>query len=196
MKKLYQIKHRFNGSILFELKTTSLKLCVIAAVRADASLRGADLRGADLIGADLRGADLIGANLRGANLRGADLWDANLRGADLWDANLRGADLWGAKNFRFKRFPTITILSSFYLRELPDNLTLELMRRDAYAHPYPERFDEWANGGPCPYQNEDYFWRFAVKKELWCKGKPQMVDRDLIVEICKTRGWGIEGFLE
>ena len=50
------------------------------------SLRGADLRGANLRRADLYGADLSGANLRGADLRGADLSGANLRRADLYGA--------------------------------------------------------------------------------------------------------------
>jgi hypothetical protein len=47
------------------------------------TLRGADLRRANLEEADLRGADLRRANLRGANLRGANLEKADLRGADL-----------------------------------------------------------------------------------------------------------------
>jgi uncharacterized protein YjbI with pentapeptide repeats len=102
----FEIKHRFGGSVLFSLETENIKLCVEAAVKGEADLRGADLyeanlRGADLReanlrGADLYGADLYGANLRGANLRGADLREANLRGADLYGADLRGADLRGA----------------------------------------------------------------------------------------------------
>jgi len=64
-----------------------------------AYLKGADLKGADLICADLRGADLRGAYLRGADLRGtylkgADLKGADLRGADLIGAYLRGADFY------------------------------------------------------------------------------------------------------
>jgi len=41
----------------------------------------------------LRGANLKGANLISTNLEGADLEDANLKGADLTVANLSGADL-------------------------------------------------------------------------------------------------------
>jgi hypothetical protein len=103
---LFEIKHRFTGSILFSLECGSLKLCVEAAIKIGADLRGASLRGASLRGADLsdaslRGADLSDADLRGASLRGADLSDADLRGADLSgadlsDASLRGADLSGA----------------------------------------------------------------------------------------------------
>ena len=68
-------------------------------VRAD--LRGADLRGVNLVDANLRGAYLAGANLRGAklaevDLRGADLRCADLRGAKLVDAKLQDANLGGA----------------------------------------------------------------------------------------------------
>jgi len=70
------------------------------------------------------------------------------------------------------------------------------MRRDAFSHPHPEKFDEWAKGGPCPYQNEERFWQFSEKRELWKKGKPKMRDSDLIIEICKSQGWKIQKYLE
>ena len=59
----FEIKSRFTGSVLFGLEADSLRLCVEAAVKARAYLRGASLRGADLGDADLRGADLSGADL-------------------------------------------------------------------------------------------------------------------------------------
>ena len=93
---IFDIKHRFNGVILFSLETERLKLCVEAAVKSGAYLGGAYLGGADLGGADLRGADLGGAYLGGADLRSADLRGAYLGGADLGGADLRGADLGGA----------------------------------------------------------------------------------------------------
>jgi hypothetical protein len=93
---LYKITHRFTGAVIFSLECGSLKLCVEAAVNAEANLRGANLRGANLRGADLSGADLSGADLSGASLIGADLSAADLIGANLRGANLRGADLIGA----------------------------------------------------------------------------------------------------
>ena len=81
-----EIKHRITGRVLFSLETESLKLCVEAAVRSIADLRGAYLRGADLRDAYLGGADLGGAYLGGADLGGADLRDAYLGGAYLRDA--------------------------------------------------------------------------------------------------------------
>ena len=57
MKKLFEIKHRFTGRVLFSLECGSLKVCLQAAVEAKTYLRDADLRDADLRGAYLGGAD-------------------------------------------------------------------------------------------------------------------------------------------
>ena len=92
----FEIKSRFTGATLFSLETESRRLCVEAAVKAKADLRGADLRGANLYTANLSGANLSGADLRGADLNGADLSGANLYGASLRGADLSGADLRGA----------------------------------------------------------------------------------------------------
>jgi hypothetical protein len=79
----FPITSRWSGSVLFEIETDSLRLCLEAAVKA-----GADLARANLVGANLVGANLAGANLAGANLAGANLMDANLVGADLARADL------------------------------------------------------------------------------------------------------------
>jgi len=92
----FEIKSGWDASVLFSLETDSLKLCIEAAVKSRANLRGADLGGADLRGANLRGADLGNADLRGANLVSANLRGAHLRGAHLGNANLVSADLRGA----------------------------------------------------------------------------------------------------
>ena len=70
----FEIKNRFNGSILFSGEFGSLKLCVIAAVSSGANLQGANLRGAYLREADLREAensDLIIAQQRITPTEGA-----------------------------------------------------------------------------------------------------------------------------
>jgi hypothetical protein len=87
------------------------------------------------------------------------------------------------------RFPTIKTLASIDLGKLSDVLSLELMRRDAAAHPFSERFEVWAKGGDCPYQNEERFWIFNLKREVWEKGKPKMTDVELIKAICAEKGW-------
>ena len=85
--KLFQIKAKLTGNVVFEFKCKSLKICVEKSVST---------------GADLRGADLTGANLTGANLTGANLTGAYLRGAYLTGAYLRGAYLTGAYGERIK----------------------------------------------------------------------------------------------
>ena len=144
-------------------------------------------------------ADLFRANLSGANLSGADLSRADLSEANLFRADLSWADLSGAKNIEFYLLPSIRILSSIQLNDLPDNLQTELMRRDAAGHPHPEKFDEWANhvhNGNCPYENEERFWLFEPKKTCWIPGSPTMSDVDLIIAICKSQGWKIRGYLK
>ena len=88
----FEIKTRIDGKILFELETSSLKLCIEAAVKSHANLSDADLSHAYLSGAYLFHADLSHAYLYGANLSHAYLYDANLSHADLSGANLSGAE--------------------------------------------------------------------------------------------------------
>ena len=169
----------------------------------EANLNRANLSGANLSGANLSRANLDRANLSGANLSGANLSQANLSRANLDRANLNGANLSGANlsganldraNLEFFRFPSIRLISSIQLSLIPNNLALELMRRDADGHPYPEKFDEWAKGGDCPYQDEERFWLFNEKREVWKPGKPQMSDKDLIIAICKEKEWKIRNY--
>ena len=77
----------------------------------------------------------------------ADLSEANLRWADLSEADLRGANLSGAN---LSCIPAPLVLLARW-GELPDALTLDLMRYDASNHPEPTRFVQWGGGGPCPY---------------------------------------------
>jgi len=170
---------------------------------SDADFRYANLRSANLSDVDFRSTDLRSANLRSTNLRSANLSDVDLRSADLRCADLRYADLSDADlrsadlryaNLEFSKFPSIRLLSSITLGQLPTDLTIELMRRGAYAHPHPECFDKWANGEACPYRNEERAWFFTESRELWKPGLPEMTDRELIVEICKAKNWGIEGY--
>ena len=89
----WQIKHRYNKTILFEMEAEFFRQAVEEAVKT-----GADLSGADLSGANLPGADLSGADLSRADLSGADLSGVNLSGANLYRANLSGANLSDTKN--------------------------------------------------------------------------------------------------
>ena len=103
MKIKIEIKNRWTGAILFEYEKedNTIKDTLVEAVKKQAYLGGADLRGAYLCGADLGDADLRGAYLCGAYLRGAYLGDADLRDADLRDADLCGANLRGANKIPY-----------------------------------------------------------------------------------------------
>ena len=94
----FQIKSKIDGKILFELETSSFKLCIEAAVKSCADLSCADLYRADLSYADLSCADLSRANLYCADLSWANLSRANLSRADLSCADLSRANLSCAKN--------------------------------------------------------------------------------------------------
>ena len=92
----FEIKHRFNGSILFTMETESIRLALEAAVKSGAYLRDAYLDGADLRGAHLDGADLRGADLRGAKIRdGIEIKQAPIQVIGLtwfviiWDAHMQ-----------------------------------------------------------------------------------------------------------
>ena len=90
---IYKITCRVTGALRFEGEFGSLKLCLEAAVKADAYLAGADLARANLAGANLARANLADADLARANLADADLADADLAGAYLADADLARANL-------------------------------------------------------------------------------------------------------
>jgi len=87
----------------------------------------------------------------------ADLSYADLSSADLSSANLPA--------------PTMLLLAAWY--SVSAELTLKLMRYDAANHPEPDKFDEWAKGGNCPYA--DVKWQrcanFQENIELWKPGK-------------------------
>jgi uncharacterized protein YjbI with pentapeptide repeats len=87
-----------------------------------ASLRGANLSGADLIEANLSGADLIEADLRDADLSEAkliktQLWGADLRSAFLIRTDLTGANLAGAKLSAANFIGTILIEADLTMTE-------------------------------------------------------------------------------
>ncbi len=169
-----KIRNRYTGEVIFEDDAKTIRETVENAIKQKSDLRRSDLRGSDLSGSNLRGSDLRGSNLSWSDLRGSDL---------SWS------------KIEFFNFPSIRTISAIRLHDLPDNLTIELMRRDALAHPHPELFDEWAKDGKCPYENVEAFWLFEPKKILWSPGLPTMADRDLILELCRFQGWYIRNYL-
>jgi len=64
-----------------------------------------------------------------------------------------------------------------YWGKLSDKLTLECMRHDAANHPHPEKFQIWADGGPCPYADilVQRAINFQENKLLWKKSKKRVL---------------------
>lgn len=87
--------HRAKVNTLL-LQASELVRAQAPQIKANARLKKATGRGADLMGAKLQDMDLRGANLRGAYLIAADLTNADLRYADLIGADMRDTDLSGA----------------------------------------------------------------------------------------------------
>jgi len=111
------------------------------------------------------------ANLREANLGEADLWGANLGGADFTNTILPP--------------PTLLLLCNW--GRVSDELTTELMRYDATNHPHPHKFQEWADGGGCPY-NRGFprVAHFQECRECWKSGKAKSA-RELVLMLFKER---------
>jgi hypothetical protein len=211
MRKMTEVKDTYGNTLFMNKQATTVKVALENAVSSWVSLRGADLTGADLRGANLTGvslreADLRGADLTWADLRGADLREADLTGADLTWADLRGAKLTGVSltwadltgadlrgaNLRGVICPTMVLLA--YWGELSDELTIELMRYDAYNCPDGEaQFTKWAQGGPCPYNGTGVTRcaNFKEKRELWSPG-PALSAYELMVMLFKEKNikWG------
>jgi hypothetical protein len=120
-----------------------------------------------------------------------------LNWGNLYRCDLSRCDLSNTK-IEFILLPSIRTLSSINLGALSGPLALELLRRDAASHPRPGDFSVWAaDGAPCPYLDEERFWLFDVEaaRQYWSPGPPQMTDVELIVAICKEKGWGICNYL-
>ena len=135
----------------------------------------ADFSGQDLSSANLHYANLRSANLRYANLGYANLRFANLRFANLRYANLSFANLDCAKYSKYTRFPAPTMMLLANWGEVSDDLCRDLMRFDAANHPEPQKFNDWANNGECPYANVAYgrAATFNQNKDLWA---PSLLD--------------------
>jgi hypothetical protein len=157
-----------------------------------ANLYGANLSGANLYEANLSGANLSGANLSGANLSGANLYEANLSGANLYGANLSGANLYEANlSGLLKRNSVHSLLTVINWGQLPDDLTLEMMRHDAESCGQ-EAMQAWVDSGLCPFHDSVRDYQFQENKALWVKGSPQYRGMELLKKLCEAKGYKLE----
>ena len=103
----FEIKNRWNGSVLFSMECDSFRVCVEAAVKSGVNLSGSNLSYSNLSGSNLSysnlsysnlsGSDLSYSNLSYSNLRGSDLSGSDLSDSDLSGSDLRGSDLSGSQ---------------------------------------------------------------------------------------------------
>jgi hypothetical protein len=168
----FEIKNRWNGNVIYQDEAESFSALVRAAIKTNANLTSANLAYANLTSANLRYANLASANLTSANLASADLWYANLSSADLTSANLPA--------------PTMLLLAIW--GEVSETLTADLMLLDSLAHPNPEAFKRWAEGGPCPYEGVKVqrIANFKEQKHLWGKGKTDTI-YNLMVRLLREK---------
>jgi hypothetical protein len=77
-----EIKHRFNGAVLFSCEADSMKIAVKLAIEAKANLSDADLSRANLSGANLSEANLSRADLSRVNMdyTNIPMWCGTLKG--------------------------------------------------------------------------------------------------------------------
>lgn len=183
-----------DGNVLYETQATNLKELVETAVARQVNLSTAELRYSIMGHVNLKGARLVRADLRdtmlnSSNLQYASLDDANLEGACLTSSWLYGTSLSGA-NLKGTRLPSPTMVLLADWRELSDQLTADLMLWDSLNHPNPKAFDDWAEGGVCPYSAYKEVSRaanFYEKRSLWGWGKeckPYDLMKRVLAEKC------------
>lgn len=156
---------------------------------SDADLSFADFTRANMSGCNFENANLTGAHLCAANLSGAFFMGADLTDAVLTDSNLTRATFFDSK-LTFSQWPSLHLISSLDLGELSDELTAELMRREAWWHPEPDKFERWLKTNQ-NHPRTDTNWCFIFKADVYDPGPPRMRDSDLIVRICQEKGWKI-----
>ena len=164
-KAMYEIESANKQGRYANLRSADLSSANLSSANlSSAYLRSANLSSADLRYANLSSANLRYANLSSANLSSADLSSANLRYADLSSAYLSSADL---------PAPTMVLLANW--GNLSDELTIELMRYDAYNHADPYSFDEWKATDRCPFGNTKYqrAANFIEQRGLWPGWNPR-----------------------
>lgn len=93
MSKMFKIKNRVNGKVIFSTYAESIGEAVEKAIENKVSLRLAKLRGADLSGRNLSYGDFQYADLTYANLNYCKVKETNFKGAILKYTHKTGLDL-------------------------------------------------------------------------------------------------------
>jgi len=127
------------------------------------NLASQNLSGLDLSARSLKELNFSWCSMQEMNLQGSSLRECNLAGAvlartnlqNVWfnHCNLRDTILTGVNLKGAYGLNPVELLRADWLYISPA-LTRDLMRYDAFNHPKPELFLEWAKGGNCPYEDQ------------------------------------------
>jgi hypothetical protein len=83
---------------------------------------------------------------------------------------------------------SVAMLLSQSWGQLPDDLTLEMMRHDAESCG-TKTMNEWATGSDeCPFSDSVRDYLFAEKKALWVPGEPKLRGIELLEALWVAKG--------
>lgn len=154
---------------------------------------------------DMHACDFTGVIFDDCSVHRAYLCNNEFSGTEIYSTSFYRTVLKGC-NLQFPSFPSLDTMVGFDYEALPNQLVLELMLRDAHAHPQPDRFKSWAYcSSSCPLTTPQYrvsrTWHFqedprVLEEHLEQGGNliPQMTDAELIIALCKAMGWTIRGY--
>lgn len=152
------------------------------------SFIAANLTGSLLMESNLKYTNMTNANLRSANLNDANLMDSNLSGSCLIDSSLYRTLLMDS-NLKEVELGSPTNVLLAYWADLSEELTALAMAYDASCHEDPILFNEWAEGGDCPYMCKKYKrgCNFLEKRECWNSNITAPRPFDLMVALIKEK---------
>ncbi|MHA2333212.1 MAG: pentapeptide repeat-containing protein [Candidatus Hodarchaeales archaeon] len=170
LQKARFIRANFNQVNFCE--STLVNTVFVHSTLCKISFTEANLAYADFLRTTIQRADFYGANLYKTTFFKTDLEGGSFIGANLYKTRFRHTNLKGV----LLPSPSMVLLADW--GKLSNETTLALMRLDAANHPEGEEiFNEWAEGGDCPY-TASYSDRMAIFQEdstLWEPGPPPTV---------------------
>ncbi len=151
---------------------------------------GADFENAALTYSDLSSTNFKSANFQHANLnetilvstnfQNADLRNAKLERCNFYSVNFDGADLRNAK------YVMASLLLNIEWRDLPGELTLELMRHDFEFSGVNEN-EELRRDMRFPYTERSRKFNFQENSKLWEPGLPKYRGMNLFKVLCEAK---------
>ena len=156
-------------------------------------IEDADMQGLSVDGLSIRYASLWSVNLSNANLKGANFFFSRVNGSDFHGINLEGANLQNVRlhdvNLQNANLSGANLLMTSFSGSILDGCRVQF-----------HKFTELKNiislrlGNLPEYLNAEVLKRGPLG-ETWGPNKPKTSNTDLLIEICRFKGWGIDGLL-